>query len=215
MSNFGTKEVTTEDLKGNDFAPQLTVPYCGPAHFREEDFGAVTITNKDETDSWDVLKFPFVLTHPDFKGVEFEHTEFEPKAFDDQDLAEVQDKCMSRVAYILSFAAGEEIALRAVNAADSWEKLRENVQKVIDGSREMWEGKELKIKVLGSINPYNSKPRLGFPGYKGYISDEESDKVVSLSRKEIEGNQEFLKAQNSASSDTDEVENTPDDKFAF
>lgn len=195
--SYGTK-LGNESLKGSEFAPSLTQPYLGPAKLVS---GGPAQIGKDT--KYDVIRFIFTALGDGAKGLQYEEVIFEPDSGDDERI----DKMRSRVAYILQYFTGEEMALAAVNAADSFEALAANVQKALERAKDVWPEKIVTIKVLGSV--YNSKPRLGFPGYKGFIADEESATPLAWSRRELTDNAAYKAAIEAPATAEEEVEGSP------
>lgn len=197
MSGYGT-QLGIDALKGSDFAPTLTKPYLGPAKLLSGGFNEVGREIK-----YPVIQFTFECLADDVKGVRYEETIFEPDAGEDEKI----EKMMSRVGYILQYFAGEETTLAAVNAAQSFENLGVNVGKALERTEDIWKDKVVKIKVLGSV--YNSKARLGFPGYKGFIADSESAVPLVWSRRELSDIAEYLASLQAPPTESEEVEGSP------
>lgn len=191
-------QLGNEALKGSEFAPSLTQPYLGPAKLTSGGFAEVGKEVK-----YPVIQFAFECLGADVKGIQYEETIFEPDADNDERI----DKMRSRVAYILQYFCGEEMALAAVNAATSFENLGVNVGKALERSEAVWKEKVVQIKVLGSV--YNGKARLGFPGYKGFIADGESSAPLAWSRRELNDNAEYKAAIETPATEAEEVEGSP------
>jgi len=191
------KQLAAEDLQGNDFAPRLTKPYLGPAKLLSG--GLDTVGKEGE---WTVIKFIFQLLDPEFKGVQHESAIFEPQDEDDR-----VEKMQRRVAYILKYFVGEEMALNAVNAATSFENLAANVSEALRRAEDSWKTKEVQVKVLGSV--YNGKARLDFPAYLGFIGDENSAAALSWGRREISDNAAYLASLETPATTASEMGGSP------
>lgn len=192
------KQLDSAALKGSEFAPRLTKPYLGPAKLLS---GGSDTVGKDS--QYKVIKFTFLVLDPDLKGVQHEHAIFEPDSSDEEKV----DKMRARVAHILKYFVGEEMALSAVNAATSFDNLGTNVTKALERTEAQWKDKEVSIKVLGSV--YNGKARLDFPAYLGFIADEESAAALAWGRRELSDNAQYLAALETPATSSTEVEGSP------
>lgn len=190
-------EINKDSLQGGDFAPRITDPYLGPAKLVT--YKSQEIKKESTGEEWNILNFEFLLLDDDVKGLVHQTALYEPDPTDDDKI----DKSNARIGYILKYFVGEDNAINCVNAATSWANLCINVGKVLEHTRSEWENKIVTIKVLGSV--YQGKNRLDFPGYKGFITDENSEKQLTWGIKELKSNQDYLAAINTPASTSEEV----------
>jgi len=195
---YGT-QLGGEALKGSDFAARTTQPYLGPMKLLS---GGPSEVGREV--KYPVIQFTFELLGDDAKGLQHEHVIFEPQDSNDDERV---DKMRTRVAYILKYFCGEEMALAAVNAATSFQGLATNVKKALERTEASWKTKTVTGKILGSV--YNGKARLDFPGYLGFIADESSGSPLQWSRREIADNAAYKAALETPATEASEVEGSP------
>lgn len=163
--------------------PTLSEPYVGPAAMI--DYQNVFIKN-DGTVLSDTLVFQFKLPNNLF----FTHLEFSPR--EDEEQSKMANR-LSRVAHILSRYHDKEKIVDAINKCDDWKGVVAVADKVLSSTGR--EKRVVNIKVLGQLN-LEGKPQLRFPGYVGFIADQ--DHPLSFSPKERENNAQYMRAITSA-----------------
>ena len=192
-----------EDLNP-DRLPQLTLPYLGRAKLVGVE--AETITKKVTDESWDVLQFTFELLDGDAKGLTFQQAFF-PVRDDAERAEEKKANQVNVIGYILKYFCGPESAVAAMNAAETFEQVIANAVLAASNKADKWKDKIVTIKVLGSV--YKGKTQLSFPGYIGFISDGESDAPVTLSKKEMANNFEYVAFLSQPTTSSDDLKGGP------
>lgn len=184
---------STNDANTNASASFLDRPYLGKARLVSVENPIFKTKNGDQM----VLRFTFELGGNPEMGVAkhtmFSHTMFEPKPLPTDTNEKFREKLLNRLsvlAYMSKYWIGEEEAKKFTGA--TWEEFcRSVVTAFYDENKQLINGdKIVLIKVLGSV--YNNKPNLGFPNYRGFISDDESQAPVTLTRDDIINNEQFM-----------------------
>lgn len=181
MANPFNTNFTKEDLKGLDFDSGPTKPFLGPAFLVSVDMEK-TIKHSTKQE-WDTLNFHFKLGITDEETgkvvpTNYEYKEWYPESDDPKFMSKGQNM-IKRLQYILHYFVGDDKAKEIVENWSEWDELRRNIVNVfknMDTSK-----KKLRVKLTPNVQTM----RVGFPGYIGFISDENSEKQVEFTPSEL------------------------------
>lgn len=206
----------------------IPAPYLGG--LKLVDVNKDNPSKKEGAKEFVVLQFVFEATDEGpAKGARFTHIEWDPDNgyVKGEDLEKRNISASKRIGHIVEQFVPVEDKQKAKAFVESklngetWAQYVDVVFDVMDKKigKKVYSAKEdLKGKILGWLvtrGENKGKPKTGFPGYIGFLSDDRSKQPVSFGPDEIEANQKYLKKINQSSDDMEDADADGDEGFTY
>lgn len=177
----------------------LQSPYLGPV--KPVDFKREKVGSKENCFVAEMKLLGEDIEGNDVSGIVQNYVEWNPMDKDE----DRQEKAINRLAYFASHLAPREDVLSI--KAESWEEYVDKIIQVLR-SANATDRDDIVMKFNGSV--YQGTPSIGTVGYHAFIANDESDEPLMFTKKEKQGNQEYLQAVNSTPDSPDNSESVGD-----